>query len=287
MRLVPFTETLRTTNEGKLELFFLGTGSAFVKKNFQNNMLIIKGNQHVLVDCGTRCPEAFTHYNSNVLKIQNMLLTHSHSDHIGGVEEVALMHHYGTKDRVNLIITDEYKELLWNESLCGGLCYGERLTGLNLPEPKGGRLCFEDYFIQLTPKQMKDTPRPCYEITLGDLNIKMFRTRHASDVCPGWEGNMWSTGLLIDDRVLFTSDTRFDVELLDWMERDYQPEIILHDCQPFVGGVHTGLDELVTLPEHLKKKTYICHYADTYTEKNLEGTGLAGMVKPGIYYQFD
>ena len=45
IKLTTIDGTLRLTNNGSLEMFFLGTGSAFVKKNFQNNVIVIKGKE--------------------------------------------------------------------------------------------------------------------------------------------------------------------------------------------------------------------------------------------------
>ena len=40
---------LELKNSGGLSLFFIGAGSAFSKVNFQNNVLFIKGKNHVLM----------------------------------------------------------------------------------------------------------------------------------------------------------------------------------------------------------------------------------------------
>ena len=39
-------------NEG-LSFFFVGVGSAFSKTHFQTNILVTKGQDHFLIDCGT------------------------------------------------------------------------------------------------------------------------------------------------------------------------------------------------------------------------------------------
>ena len=90
---------LSLENNGELALFFLGTGSAFSKGNYQTNLLIIKGKDHVLVDCGTNCPVAMFSYKSSITSIRNILVTHSHADHIGGLEEAGLMGRYVTKSK--------------------------------------------------------------------------------------------------------------------------------------------------------------------------------------------
>ena len=286
MQTQAFKDTIKLTNEGSLELFFLGTGSAFVKQNHQNNFLIIKGNDHLLVDCGTQCPIAFYKYNSSLMNIQNIFLTHSHSDHIGGVEELALLHRYVKQSRVKILINDEYKTLLWNESLKGGLSYGEqRETPFNSGNPQR-YLVFEDYFEQIVPHLISELPRPMWEADVGSINIKFFRTMHMPDGVPSWKESAWSSGLIIDNRILFPGDTRFDPDLLEWMEREFKPECIFHDCQSYTGGVHTGIEELKTLPEEIKKKILLCHYADNFITFDAEKEGFAGMALPGVYYDF-
>ena len=121
MTIRDFNNAIQLTNDGKLSFFFLGTGSAFTKVNFQNNVIVIKGNDHILIDCGTLCPFSFSKFNSNITDIKNILITHSHADHVGGLEEVALMNMYVTKQRPKMILTDEYKKILWNHTLRGGL----------------------------------------------------------------------------------------------------------------------------------------------------------------------
>ena len=64
---------LSLKNDGKLELFFLGTGSAFTKRQYQTNLLIIKGNDHLLIDCGTKCPQAMSELGLPITEIKNFV----------------------------------------------------------------------------------------------------------------------------------------------------------------------------------------------------------------------
>ena len=76
----PFNTEINFTSAGDLKFFFLGVGSAFAKKNFQTNLIIIKGQDHLLVDCGNICPYAFYTYSTPITKVKNILVTHSHAD---------------------------------------------------------------------------------------------------------------------------------------------------------------------------------------------------------------
>ena len=52
MRVLPVDKPLSLTNEGFLELVFIGVGSAFTKKLNHTNLIVIKGDNHVLIDFG-------------------------------------------------------------------------------------------------------------------------------------------------------------------------------------------------------------------------------------------
>ncbi|SVC49047.1 uncharacterized protein METZ01_LOCUS301901, partial [marine metagenome] len=87
-------QSLPLKTEGNLRIVFLGIGSAFTRRNRQSNFLIIQGDHHILVDCGTLGPLALDDIGLNVTKVQCYLPTHSHADHIGGLEEAALANRY-------------------------------------------------------------------------------------------------------------------------------------------------------------------------------------------------
>ncbi len=275
----PFKDTIKLKNKGDLEVFFLGTGSAFSKKYWQTNFLIIKGNDHILVDCGSLCPMAFYNYNSKLANIDNVLITHSHADHIGGIEEMALLGKYTTKKKINILITDAYKKTLWNDSLKGGMCYGEFADGQSLT--------FEDYFNQISPVLITKKPRPMYEASIGSINLVTFRTKHIPNSKDNWDAAFFSCGVLIDEKVLVTGDTRFDRALLDHMLDQYPNiETIIHDCQFFPGGVHSYYADLKTLPSEIKSKMLLCHYGDAAEKYSPEKDGFIGFVKAGMYYNF-
>ena len=190
MKIEKLTSNLKLTNDGGLSLFFIGVGSAFSKKHFQNNLLIVKGDDHLLVDCGITCPSALYHYGSNITNIRNILITHSHADHIGGLEEAGLMGRYVTKQRPRMFITKQYKKILWNQSLRGGNSYGEMNNGRFLG--------FDDYFELVEPKQIQKKPRLLWETNCGSINIKIYRTKHIPDCVGSWKKAFYSVGVLID-----------------------------------------------------------------------------------------
>jgi|TARA_B110000438_G_scaffold284772_1_gene314154 ribonuclease BN (tRNA processing enzyme) len=81
-------EPFSLTTDGRLRVIFIGVGSTFAKRIRQSNILIIKDNHHVLIDCGTQDPLALNDIGLNVLSVQCYLPTHSNADHVGGFEEI-------------------------------------------------------------------------------------------------------------------------------------------------------------------------------------------------------
>ena len=278
MELVPLeTRPLPLTNDGRLELFFLGVGSAFTKRQYQTNLLIVKGDEHVMVDFGTRAPHALHELGRRVTDIRTFLITHSHADHIGGLEEVALMGRYVSHSKPTMWITKEYQSYLWSRSMRGGCAPNE---------PRG--LSFRDFFTIRRPAPLRGYGRDAYECRIGGLTLTLLRTRHIPEGARSWRNAIWSTAVLIDDRVLFTSDTLLDRRLLEAVDLRSPLEAIFHDCQFFTGGVHAGLDELAALPAGLKRRMVLVHYGDNWEqfEGRVLAEGFVGLGKQWVHYRF-
>lgn len=277
----PVDHKLTLTNDGQLSLFFLGVGSAFSKRHYQTNLLIIKGEDHLLVDCGTKTPQAFHELGLPIAHVKNYFLTHSHADHIGGLEEVMLVARYGTQTKPHVWITETYQSHLWDMSLRGGSAFNEEHNGKNLT--------FGDMWQVHRPRWLPGYPRETYEFEVGSIRLKAFRTMHIPGNATHWENSFWSTGLVIDERVLFSGDTKFDRALLDDYTSRFPIETIFHDCQFFPpGGVHASIDELKDLPAPMKESMILVHYGDDW-EKNLaksEESGFGGLARQWVYYDF-
>ncbi len=273
-------KTLSLANDGFLSLFFIGTGSAFSKRQYQTNLLIIKGKDHILVDCGTKTPHALYELGIEISDIRTFLITHSHADHIGGLEEAMLTGRYVKRQKPSIIVTKIYQNLLWDLSLRGGSGFNE--------EHEGMVLSFGDMWNVIYPNWLECYPRETHEVTLGSINIKMFRTKHIPDYPGSWQNSFWSCGIIIDDRVMFTSDTRFDRDLIDSFSERFDLEMIFHDCQFFTGGVHAGIEELNTLPSDIKEKIILVHYSDNWErfEDKVAEYGFHSLGRKWQYYDF-
>ena len=278
MKIKNFENKLELTNSGSLSLFFLGTGSAFSKKFLQTNLLVIKGNDHLLIDCGAICPFIMERlYHTNISEIKNFVITHPHSDHIGGLEEVGFVTHYVNKTKANIIINDEFKNKLWNESLAGGMQYSEN-----------GKMTFDDYFNQIKPVLAVKKPYEILQTHIGSIDVKLFRTRHVTASPNSFKNSQYSQGVIIDNRILYPCDSQFNPEQLKFICQTFPIEYIFHDCDlsGYSSGVHASYEQLKTLPVEMKEKMFLCHYGDSAAQTNPKADGFAGFAKGAIYYIF-
>lgn len=271
---------LSLKNDGDLELFFIGTGSAFATSLYQTNFLIIKGDYHILVDFGMTGPTALL--NTAGLKahnIETVLPTHSHADHVGGIEYLGLMNRYvGMKlmnrPKIKMIISEEYQRVLWDGTLRGGMEWNEQEINT------GRKLSFGDYFQLIRPIWKKSQPREVFEIDFNGIHLEMFRVMHTPESAVDWQESFISHGLFIDDKIFVSGDTKFDLDLIN-MYKD-RAQVMFHDCQFFKGGVHASLEELKTLPFKVKRKMFLMHYPDSWEKQNIDG--FAGWTEQGKSY---
>ena len=285
-----------------LTLTFLGVGSAFAKRNLQSNALIEawsatpetqdSPDDVLLVDFGTTGPLAlhrlkqkpeFSYLDDQGCirypAIARVFITHQHSDHIGGLEELAGMNTHCYRDprtgagfKPQLVSSTGVFENLWEHSLRGGL-------GV-----LGGRYALlDDYFdiLALHPPGQGSpdgfTMLERYEFTVFPTDHVRLQRKH------DWP----SVGLLVTDRqrgdtVFYSGDTRFDPKGLGEMMAS--AKMIFHEVQleDQPDSVHATLSELRTLPEPTRRKMLLFHYGDTWDSGAYDSTAaeFAGLAQP-------
>jgi len=285
MRLVPLRpdEKLPLSNSGELWCFFIGTGSMFALKSYQTNFLLVKGNDHLLVDFGMTGPLALSHMaRREAADIRAVLVTHAHEDHAGGVGYLALANRYigipfMKAPKLKLVVAPPFEPLFWEHSLRGSL-------GWNEGEPTAERnLDMHDYFDLVRPSALSSRGRETWLANVGSIQVELFRTRHIPERATSWRDAWYSYGLYVDGRVFFSGDSQFDRELIDEYEA-LGVEHYFHDVQFFPGAVHAPLADLRKLPEPIRQRMWLMHYSDNYESQ--DPSGFAGWAKQGVVYDF-
>ena len=272
-------QTLNLTNDEKLEIFFIGVGSAFATTLHQTNFLLIKGGTHIMVDFGMTGPAALLETAGLLPEhISAILPTHSHADHAGGIECLGLKNRYISRrlgqPKIKMIIGEEYQRILWDYTLRGGLQFNETADGRPLD--------FGDYFDVVRPVWKTFQPREIFELQFGDIHLEIFRTNHYPQQSHDWQTAFVSFGLFVDNRIFISGDTQFDRQLIALYAE--QSEAMFHDVQFFPGAVHAPLADLKTLPSDIKAKMHLMHYADNWPAQDI--SDFAGWAKQGVRYIF-
>lgn len=280
MKIIELDGPVKLTNGGELEIVFLGTGTAFARSLYQTNFFIIKGDTHILVDFGMTGPQGLAALGLRAEDVSVVLPTHSHSDHIGGIEYLTLLNRYVAqpqgRPKLTMLGTDEYLPVLWEQSLRGGLEYNE----LN---PEGRRLGFEDFYDFHFVAPLADTPRSVFKTHFRGIDIELFHTNHIPGEAETPQDAFITYGLVVDGRVFLSGDTKFDPDLIE-MYRD-RVECFFHDASLTKNAVHASFSELNTLPEDVRRRMYLMHYQDDTTAEH--GAPFAGLAKQNTRYIFD
>lgn len=95
-----------------MELKFIGRGSAFNPKEGNNSAYFIDNNELFLIDIGENTFEKIIENNilKNIKQI-NLMITHTHSDHIGSIGTLISYSHYILNNPVNIILPKKAKHL--------------------------------------------------------------------------------------------------------------------------------------------------------------------------------
>ena len=280
MTLKELNGPLHLTNDGPLEITFLGTGTAFASKLYQTNFVLVKGDTHILVDFGMSGPQALGTLGRSADDIAVILPTHSHSDHIGGIEYLTLRNRYIAQPmghpKLTMLTTEEYQSVLWNQSLRGGLEYNE-------VNPEGMRLQFDDFYDVHRMERLSSDPRSTFATEFRGIKIELFHTNHIPGEAESPEDAFITYGLFIDDHIFISGDTKFDRDLIETYSS--RSSIMFHDASLTRNAVHASIEELMTLPENIRKKMYLMHYQDEATAEDAKG--FAGLAQQGVGYVMD
>ncbi len=243
---------MATISKEKFNMRFLGTGNAWSKPphNYNNNVLVTSNQHKWLIDFGLLGPLALHDMGIPIADIDGIFVTHTHGDHVYGLEELAFknyfIHHHRAKLWAPCMLFSEHSKLdgedLWHNCLRASLETTLDPTGCK-------RLSLSDYFdVTLLSENAS------YDFF--GVEIEIFAVKHVP--------HKPCYGLILNGEVAYTSDTTFDREKIDWLFA-HGCHTIFHEVSfeprpPLT--VHTHAEEILTLPRHDAERIILMHYED-------------------------
>jgi len=226
------------------ETVVLGVGDAFSERFRPTSLLLSYGDFFLAIDCPDmyrfvlREASAISGRELSLSAIDHVLITHVHGDHMNGLEGVGFYKRYAEGKRVTLVSSPEVREVIWDQRLIASM-------GTMWEDAERQELAFDEFFDYI-PLSWEDVT------VVGPFRIRTRRTRH----------QVPTSALMVEagGRVLgYSCDTDFDPELIAFLE---PADLIIHETNP--SPVHTTYSELAALPEELRARMRLIHYADDF-----------------------
>lgn len=258
----------------RLKILPIGTHGAFTQRGFNTNYLVSlqrpdQAKNEFLFDCGTTAGVALQALNRDLLEITEVYLSHLHLDHVGGLLQLGLRRYSAGLKRPKLYCSPDLASKIWPLFL---------KTFMEIALSQEGSiesLSMEDFFelITLAPQTKKLESSSL----IAGINAVPVEFVHANQ--------SETHGLIIEEKVLITSDTVFLPSILESVANRFPIEAIFHHCtfNPGMAKLHATVDELSSLPEDLRELIILTHYDDSLP--SIEGLGFE-LAEAGRVYQF-
>ncbi len=228
-----------------MRLIVTGTGDAFSRTRFGSSALIETPEGFVAIGCPSACLAMYREASRisgieiDPGRIHDVLMTHLHVDHAGGVETLAFYRRYKAPDqgRPGLWAAPAVMDRMWERLApsMDGRQFGD--------EPQS---TLDDYF---EPGVLAIEGRT----RVANLEVRVRWTVHAVP----------TVGMLISDGTStlgWSGDTEFVPEHAQWLS---EADLVIHECGE--SAKHATWAELSTLPLELQQRMRLIHVPDEVT----------------------
>lgn len=232
-----------------LTLVPLGIGDAFSALNYSHSLAVGGDDHWLLIDCPhpirkmMREAETTSGIGLDVDRIEAVVVTHLHADHVSGLEDFAYFNYFIVGRKTRVLAHPVVLERLWPETLQGGM-------GTNGRNHDGSpwKHGFDEYFDSTEMEVEGST-------TIGPFRIECRPTRHT---IPTFAVRVQAWGRTLG----VSSDTAYDPELISWLS---EADLIVHEATSLLESeIHTPHRHLAELPAHLRAKMRLIHLPDGF-----------------------
>lgn len=246
-------------------LKMLGTGSAFNFDKRNTSAILEHDDYTILIDCGSTVPEDLKK-RGLLDKVTDIFITHTHSDHIGGLElffqwRYFVSPHFSKAKAPRLHVTQDILDRLRTLEF----------TGLGKIQDAQGRP------LNATLETYCDINVIDYSyltVHFGTLAVDLFKVEHVPGDFPAYGFQFRRNGKYIT----YSGDTRSVINF-------GHNGTMLHDCQFFdlgEGDVHCSIFKLDReVPDKFKKNFFLMHYGTNPSDEVLALIDkFGGLVEP-------
>lgn len=228
-----------------LRLLCLGNGDAFSALYYSTCFALECDGRWLLIDCPHPIRK-IVHEGAlsakvefDVSKIDAIVLTHLHGDHVSGLECLGYYFRYVLGRSLVVYTHPDVAHTLWTGVLAGSMEWVTEKIGA-MPRQRS----LDDFFdLQLL--------REDAETLIGPFRIACRKTIHSVPTIA-----LRCTAA--KRRLGYSADTMFDPTLIDWLA---DAHLIVHEANS--AFMHTQLSDLLTVRPAVKRKIHIVHYPDT------------------------
>lgn len=183
----------------KMRLTVLGSGAAVIRKDRSSAAFLLEAdNQILLFDCGWGCPEKLLKVGCDIQKIDHILISHPHADHIGSLMNILqsmLVSGYGVSGPGYL--RRRRSKTLYLHGYRGFAKHYEILRGIMVPERE------EPYRIEVIE-------HPPTKTKFGNLTITSAEVKHVPQF---WNSAAFRVDYN-DKSLIYSGDSSYDENLV-------------------------------------------------------------------------
>lgn len=223
----------------------LGVGNAFSGRHYSTSFAVFAEGELLLVDAPHPLRKMMVEAGHtsglplDLERVDHVVLTHLHADHASGLEVLAFHAHFVLGRKIHLVVHPEVAEVLWERHLQSSMG-----SAVDLEAGRRWSFRLEDFF-EVT---LLDEARP---VRVGPFELACRRTEHPiPTVALRIGAGRRSLG--------YSADTTWDPGLVDWLA---ESDLVIHETGE---GIHTRYAHLAALPEELRARMRLVHYADDF-----------------------